>query len=128
MGHRHSLSELQLAIVRVIWTSGQATVSEVHAALEEERNLAPTTVATLLNRMVKADVLERVKDGRRYVYRALVAEEEVQQSMIRTLTDRLFAGNTGALLAHLVKREQVSDNDLDALETLIAEAREARDA
>ena len=51
MTSKHTLGDLQLAIMRVLWSQGEATVADVHRALLEERGLAPTTIATMLVKM-----------------------------------------------------------------------------
>jgi predicted transcriptional regulator len=62
---------------------------------------------------------------RQYLYRALVTEEEVQQSMVSELTERLFAGDVAALVNHLLTSQDIAPGDLDRLRAMIdtAEAR-----
>src|ERR1044071_6935859 len=62
------LTELQLAILRVFWTRGRATVPELFRALWDERGLAQSTVATLITRLEKRGLLAREGDGRQYGY------------------------------------------------------------
>ena len=64
------LGDLQLAIMRELWRAGEATVATVHAALQDERGLALTTIATMLSKMEKKGVVEHRSEGRQYVYRA----------------------------------------------------------
>src|SRR5207248_2952602 len=59
MPDRHQLTELQLAILRVIWDRGEATVQEIWEALHAERGLAQTTVATMLSRLERRGVVTR---------------------------------------------------------------------
>ena len=67
------LTDLQLALLRVLWTRGEATVTEMVEALRPERDLAPTTVATLLSRLEKRRVVSHSTRARQYVYRARVS-------------------------------------------------------
>jgi BlaI family penicillinase repressor len=106
------LSDLQLAILSVLWREGEATIAEVRDALAAERDLAPTTVATLLSRLEKRGVVERRTEGRQFVYRASVTEREIRRSMVAGLTKRLFRGDPASLVSHLVE-----EGDIDA-ETL----------
>src|SRR5437763_15376489 len=93
-----SLGDLQLAIMRVLWQRGEATATDVHAALSSERGLAPTTIATMLTKMEKKGVVRHYADGRRFVYQPRVTEPQVRRSMVTELRDRLFGGNTTALV------------------------------
>lgn len=116
-----SLSELQIDLMRVIWRRKQATVAEVVEALSGRRELAHTTVATLLSRLEKRGLLAAERDGRQLVYRPLVAEQVVQRSMVSSLVDNLFGGRPEALLAHLVREQDLARGDLDALAELLGD-------
>ena len=70
MPGRHQLTELQLAILRVIWDRGEATVQDIWEALHAERGLAQTTVATMLSRLERRGVVTRRAQSRPYPYRA----------------------------------------------------------
>ena len=113
------LTELQLDVMRVLWQAGEARVSDVHAALEPERGLALTTVATLLSRLEKAGLAARRPEGRHFVYRALVSEEEVRRSMVSGLADRLFRGDVTALVSHLLTEGEIAAGDLERVKRLI---------
>lgn len=109
------VTALQLAILRILWRRGEATVAEVHHELLPERGLALTTVATTLARLAKRRVLTRATRGRHFVYAAAVSEEQVRRAMVRELTELLFEGDAAALVAHLVETRQLSPGELRAL-------------
>src|SRR5258708_25850642 len=113
------LTELQLAIMRVLWQRGEAAVSLVHEETVPERDLALTTIATMLTRLEKAGLVARRQVGRHYRYRALVSEEEVRRSMVSGLADRLFHGHTTALVSHLVPEGDLASGDLERVRRLI---------
>ncbi|MCP3920779.1 MAG: BlaI/MecI/CopY family transcriptional regulator [bacterium] len=115
------LSELQLAVLRVLWDRGELPVSEVHGALTKERDLAPTTVATLLNRLDKRGLVRRRREGRQYLYSAAVAEKDAKRSMVGEVTDRLFGGDVTELLAQLLDAREVRAGDLARIRELIDE-------
>lgn len=117
-----SLTDLQLAIMRILWGSAEATVVEVQNRLRPERDLAQTTIATLLTRLEKRGVVEHRLDGRQFVYRPLVTEQEVRRSMVSELTDRLFDGSSAALMTHLLRSREIQPGDLDRVKRMIAEA------
>ncbi|MCB0305279.1 MAG: BlaI/MecI/CopY family transcriptional regulator [Calditrichaeota bacterium] len=120
-----SLSELQMEIMRVLWDSGEATVAEVQTALQEQnRELAPTTVATMLSRLEKRSLITHRTENRQYVYRALVSERDVRRSMVRDLIGQLFQGDVKALVSHLVRESEIDATDLNELKKMIAEKEE----
>ncbi len=121
------LSGLQMAIMRVLWKLGEAAVTQVQAELHGERNLAPTTIATVLSRLEETGLVTHRVDERRYVYRALVTESQVRRSMVADLVDRLFQGDPSAMIGHLINESDVSADDLAHIEALI-DAKKDHDA
>lgn len=117
------LSDLQLAVMRVLWQRGEAATAEVVADLAAERGLAHTTVATLLTRLEKRGVVAQRRDGRSWIYSARLSEAEVQRSMVADLVASLFAGDSTALLAHLVSADEVTAGDLAAIRARLRAAR-----
>ncbi|MEP7043451.1 MAG: BlaI/MecI/CopY family transcriptional regulator [Dokdonella sp.] len=107
-----SLSELQIALMRVLWVRGETSTADVAAQLADERGLKHTTVATLLTRLEKRGVVAQRRDGRQLYYRALVDEADVRRSMVADLLGALFAGDAQELVAHLVQESEIAPGDL----------------
>lgn len=121
------LSEVQLAFMRALWTRPGSSVTQVKEFLTDEgRELAPTTVSTQLGRLEKKGLVTHEVDGRQYLYRASVSEQQVQRSVVSRVTEGLFGGDVTALVHHLLDLERVSAEDLAEVKRLI-EAREAQE-
>lgn len=116
------LTDLQLAIVRLLWTNGECTVVDVQDGLLPERALAQTTVATLLTRLEKRGVVSHRTVGRQFVYRAEVSEPDVRRSMVGELTNSLFAGRATALISHLIDEREMGVDELGELKRIVADA------
>ena len=117
-----TLSELQMAIMRVLWELQEASVSEVHNTLiQQNRELAPTTVSTMLSRLEKRGLISHRTESRQYIYSPLVSETEVRRSMVRDLVGRLFQGDVAAMVSHLVQESDIADDDLENIKSLIDE-------
>jgi BlaI family penicillinase repressor len=119
---KHTLGELQHAIMRVLWARNEATVAEVHEALFDERGLAPTTIATMLRKMEDKGVVAHRVEDRHFVYKATVTEDTVRSSMVGELLDRLFAGDPAALVSHLVSDREIDETDIERLRELLESA------
>ena len=119
MKQSHVLGDLQLAIMRVLWAEKEATVGQVHAALQAERGLAPTTIATMLRKMEQKGVVVHRTEGRQFVYRPTVARRDVRRSMVSELVDRVFEGDVAALAGHLLTEREIGPADLAELKALI---------
>ena len=128
MSTQAHLTDLQLAIVRILWERGECTVLEVQEALVPERQLAQTTVATLLSRLEKRGVVAHRSEGRLFIYRAAVTEGQVRRTMVAELTELLFEGRPAALISHLLDNKDIRAGDLDEVKRLIAEAEARGDA
>ena len=119
MPERHQLTDLQLAILRVIWDRGEPTVQDIWETLHADRGLAQSTVATMLSRLERRGVVTRRAESRQYHYRAAVTEQDVQHSMVAELTERLFDGDITALMQHLLSGEDISPGDLAKIRDMI---------
>jgi len=117
----HTLGDLQLAIMRVLWARGEAAASQVHEALLDERGLAPTTIATMLKKMEDKGVVVHRAEGRRFLYRPTLSEGEVRRSMVGELTERLFLGDAAALVSHLLSEADLDAGELAELRARITE-------
>jgi BlaI family penicillinase repressor len=117
-----ALSELQIILMRVLWRNGETSVSDVAAALADERGMKYTTVATLLLRLEKRGVLTKRRAGRQLVYRALVSEPQVRRSMVADLLGSLFGGDARELVAHLVSESDLAPGDLERVRKRLAKS------
>jgi BlaI family penicillinase repressor len=120
------LGDLQLRIMQVLWKLGEATVAEMHQGLAGERDLAYTTVATMLRKMEVRGLVRHRLEGRSFIYRAAVAEEAVSKGMADHLLERLFEGSLADMVNHLLNNREVSREELSKLEELIAQRKKAR--
>jgi BlaI family penicillinase repressor len=123
----YALTELQLAIMKVLWDRGEAGVQELHESLLRERRVAQSTVATLLSRMEKRGLVGRRMEGRQHLYRALVDEAQVRRSVVADFTalaGRLFEGDVATMVSYLLTARDVEADDLERIKAVVA-AREA---
>jgi BlaI family transcriptional regulator, penicillinase repressor len=115
-----ALSDLQIAVVRVLWRNGETSVTDIAKVLGDERGIKHTTVATLLTRLEKRGVVEQRREGRQLIYRALVSEPQVRRSMVADLVGSLFGGDSRELVAHLVRESELAPGDLENLRKRLA--------
>jgi BlaI family transcriptional regulator, penicillinase repressor len=113
------LSARQHRILRILWRAGAASAREVQQALNGE--LAHTTVGTMLARLEKKGVLSSKTKARERIYRPLVSESEVRRSMVGDLVSTVFKGDPKALVAHLVRENEIERGDLEAIRELLEE-------
>src|SRR4051812_5506047 len=115
----HHLGDLQLAIMRVLWGHGEATVSDVHETLEPERGLALTTIATMLTKMEKKGVVRPRAGGRRFILPPLVSQGPVRRPVVFGPTSPVFPGDVTALVNHLLSEHDIDSGELSQLREMI---------
>jgi len=116
------LTGLQLSILQILWDREEATTQDVWQAIQAERPLALTTVATILSRLERKKVLTHRREGRQHVYRATVSRAEVRRSKVRDLMETLFDGDPAALVSHLVGEDEVDAEELARIRALVEQA------
>lgn len=93
---------LELDCLRALWRiGGAASVKDVRGVITENRNLAYTTVMTVLERLARRGAVEREKSGRAFLYRPLMARDQARRLAVRQLVDTYFEGSEAALRAYL---------------------------
>lgn len=115
--------DLQLRILQMLWELTEASVGTLHERLKPERDLAYTTVATMLRKMEARGLVSHREEGRTFLYRAAVAAEQVGRSMTDHLVERLFEGSLAGTVNHLLQTREVSRAELEELEKLIRAAK-----
>ncbi|MFM7844075.1 MAG: BlaI/MecI/CopY family transcriptional regulator [Planctomycetota bacterium] len=112
-------TELELEILKVLWRVGPATVRQVRDELEAVRDLAYTSVMTVMTIMAGKGYVQRSKNGRSYVYQATYQEQRASRSMLQDIVDRLFGGSTTAVMQHLLESSEIDDEELKQIRSLI---------
>lgn len=92
---------LELECLSALWLLGEANVQGVRDHLAPKKPLAYTTVMTMLDRLARKQAVTRRKEGRSYVYKAVISRDEVRRLAVRELLDSLFDGELADLLSYL---------------------------
>lgn len=112
-------TDAELSILRVLWSTGPATVRAVHEALQAERPVNYTTVLKLLQIMTDKGLVTRDESTRSHVYAPAQAEAETQGSLVRDLLDKAFAGSTSRLVMRALEERPASADELAQLRELL---------
>ena len=118
-----NLTEAELRLMDVVWEKGEATVSEVAEALPRELGLAYNTVLTTMRILEEKGFLRhsKSKEGRAFVYRAVVGRDEASRTAVRYLVSRFFRNSPELLVLNLLEDEELSAKELRRIRALIAE-------
>jgi predicted transcriptional regulator len=113
------ISTAESQVMRALWAKSPLTADEIIAALPDDQDWADATVKTLLNRLLKKDAIAAERDGRRFLYRPLVAQGDYVHAESQGLLDRLFDGRLAPLVTHFSEADKLSDEDVAALKALV---------
>jgi predicted transcriptional regulator len=116
-----SISEAESQVMEVLWGKHPLGADEVVAALAKTTDWQEPTIKTLLNRLLKKRAIAAERDGRRYLYRPLLARTDYVHATSKNLLDRLFDGRVAPLVAHFSERHKLSKKDIAELKRLIEE-------
>ena len=116
------LTPLELEIMHVLWETGAANVQTVQQKLK--RDLAYTTVQTMLNILHKKGKAKRTLKDRAYFYKPAVSRKQVVSKHVADIVDRLFGGSAESLVMSLVETSQLTPETLRRLHEMLEEKRD----
>ena len=112
------LTALQLAVMQVLWSRDEASVTDVRRAMTGRR-LALTTVATMLVRLEQRGLVSHRVEGRQYIYRSRVSPAEVRETVTRELLRNLFDGDVAAFVSQLLDARKLTREEVADLQRLV---------
>jgi predicted transcriptional regulator len=115
------LTEQELEIMKVIWVLPSATVRDVYEELRKKRQIAYTTVMTMMNILEQKGYLKKSRQDRAYLYQATRPKKQVVHEMVRDFVGRVFDGAAQPLLVHLVQDRKLDEKDLQELRRMVRE-------
>lgn len=118
-----TLTPLELEIMSVLWDTGPANVQAVQARLTG-RNLAYTTVQTMLNVLHRKGKVKRQLQDRAYIYRPVLSRQKAVTQALGDMVDRFFGGSADSLVLSLVKTRHLTPEKLAQIQKLLADSKE----
>ena len=112
---RRPLTDLQQAILDIVWSRRSATAEEIRQALRARYALKDSTVRTLLRRLEAREYLAHRLEGKTFVYRAQVPRTGVAARAVRQIIDRFWAGSVDQFLVGMVDERALSIAEIERL-------------
>lgn len=114
-------TDAELAILRVLWRLGPATVRAVHDELNQSQETGYTTVLKLLQIMTEKGLVTRDESERSHIYKPAWKEEQVQRQLVGYLLDRAFGGSARQLVMQALAAKKSSPRELAEIRKLLEE-------
>jgi predicted transcriptional regulator len=114
------LGPQELQIMNVVWERDRVTVRDVYETLRKRRQIAYTTVMTMMNILDQKGFLKKIPgEDRAFVYEPVRSRQAVVRAMVKEFLDRVFGGSASPLMAHLIEDRHLTGKDLDELRRAI---------
>ncbi len=112
-------TELELEILKILWREGPLSGRRIRDLLAQVRDLAYTSVMTIMKIMIQKKYVRRKPVEGNYIYSPSVTEEAVGRGMLRDLIDRVFDGSATAMMLNLLETAKLDEKELEAIRQLI---------
>ena len=109
----------ELEILRLLWDLGPLGLGQICQGIRQQRQVATTTVATVLKVMLDKGLVERNSEARPYVWRALATRERTMRGLVGRLLDQAFDGSAQRLVTHLIQDGRIRDEDRREIQRLL---------
>jgi len=116
---RIPLTDLENAVMRVVWDSEPCSVEAVYEVVSRNRDLKETTIRTLLRRLEQKGYLQHDSEGRAYVYRATERPRSLAARAVRQIIDRFCQGSVEELVSGMVDAKMLSKSEMSRLEEFV---------
>jgi len=117
-----TLTEAELRLMKILWRRGESAVTDLVAGLPEDEPLAYNSVLTTVRILEQKGYVDHRQEGRAFVYRPCVAEEEASRSEVKHVLSRFFGDSRERLLLSLLGDDEVTSAELDRLRAAIESA------
>ena len=118
---KSDISPAEWTIMRVLWTLQSANSKQIISIVQRKSDWKENTIKTLLHRLVEKGFVDTERQGRAFIYRANVSEQETMDQTVDNMFDNLCAMHKGRALLHLIKHTDLSQKDIDQLQTLLSQ-------
>lgn len=118
----NTLTAAELRLMKIFWQRGECAVTDLVAAMPEEEPLAYNSVLTTVRILEQKGYVDHRQEGRAFVYRACVAEQEASRSEVRHVMSRFFGNSRERLLLSLLVDEEITPEELKRLKEAIKNA------
>ena len=115
------ISDAEWQVMKIVWMQGEQTSSDLIRVLAERFNWSKSTVQTLLARLVEKECLTRKKEGKSFVYSALLTLDQSRDLLVQDIKDKVCSRRMKQLVADLIIECDFTLSDLEDLEAVISE-------
>jgi predicted transcriptional regulator len=112
-------TEKELQILSILWSHGPSTVRNINKVMNQDESTGYTTTLKLMQIMYEKGLLKRNESAKTHIYTSAHSEAKVQEEVVDSLLDRVFAGSTEKLILRALSSKKVSASELANIKKMV---------
>jgi predicted transcriptional regulator len=116
----------ELEILQILWQNDSATVKTINEKLNKKKPVGYTTTLKIMQIMLEKGLLEREKEGRSHIYKAVKKQSETQNVLLEKVLETAFGGSASKLVMQAIGRDKTSDEELKEIKKFILQMEKER--
>jgi predicted transcriptional regulator len=117
---KHNLTPVEFELMEILWKIGKGTVHDVLENLPGNRNLAYTSVSTILRILEQKKILTTKKNGRQHIYLPVLNKQTFATHSVKKIVREVFSGNSVELVAYLVNENTITESEISEIQKLLS--------
>lgn len=113
------MTEVELQLMNIIWSLGSCTVKEVQTEISRERELAYTSIATIMKILESKGFIKSTKTDKAHMYSPLIPKENYEAQSLELMAENLFQGDSSMMVMRLLDNSKFSQKDLEAIREVL---------
>jgi predicted transcriptional regulator len=115
----NTLTEAELRLMKILWRRGESAVNDLVSSIPDGESLAYNSVLTTIRILEQKGYVEHRQEGRAFIYRALIEENEASRTEVKHILNRFFGNSREQLLLSLLGDSDISRDELERLKAAI---------
>ena len=113
------ITDAEWEVMRVVWANDRVTSKKIISVLKEKMDWTPSTIKTILGRLVEKGVLNTEPEGRKFIYTANIEEKEAVRDYAEEIFNRICNKKVGNVIGSIIEAHVLSFDDIDRLEKIL---------
>lgn len=116
------ISNAEWEVMKIIWSHQEITSVNIIGELKDKVEWKPSTIKSLINRLLNKNAIGFKKLGNEYIYFPLISEDECVKLESKSFVDKVFNGSIKSMLLTFVESEEISESDIDELKDILKQS------
>lgn len=118
---KYTISPSEFKVMEILWSRAPLSASQIIQELEDVETWHSRTIKSLINRLLKKNIIGYTQEGSKYLYYPLLKKNDYLKTTSRNFIDRVFGGRVSPLVAYFAQHEKLSKEDIQELKAILNE-------